>query len=43
VERIWHDARADDLPRIVRNLHRVERDMFDVPETDIELPPWVDG
>lgn len=43
VERIWLDARADDLPRIVRALHWVERDQLDVPETPIELPPWVDG
>lgn len=35
------DARCGDLPRYVRNLHRVERDMFGVPETDIELPAWI--
>lgn len=35
------DARADDLPRYVRNLHRVERDHLGVSETTIELPPWV--
>ncbi len=35
------DARADDLPQYVRNLHRVERDQFDVSETEIELPSWV--
>lgn len=43
VARIWHDARADDLPRIVRALHWVERDLLGVPESDIELPPWVEG
>lgn len=32
------DARADDLPKYVRNLHQVERDLFAVPETKIELP-----
>ena len=32
------DARADDLPKYVRNLHRVERDHLGVPETEIELP-----
>lgn len=41
VERIWHDARADDLPRYVRALHWVERDLLDESETHIELPPWV--
>lgn len=41
VERIWLDARADDLPRIVRGLHWVERDLLGEPESDIELPPWV--
>lgn len=34
------DARADDLPRYVGNLHRVEREYFGVPESDIELPDW---
>jgi hypothetical protein len=35
------DARAEDLPRYVRNLHRVERDLLGVAESDIELPAWV--
>ncbi|MFS8070703.1 MAG: hypothetical protein ACMG6S_30425, partial [Byssovorax sp.] len=35
------DARAEDLPCYVRRLHRVERDMLGVPETDIELPDWI--
>jgi hypothetical protein len=35
------DARAEDLPRYVRNLRRVERDMIGVPESDIELPGWI--
>jgi len=35
------DARAEDLPRYVANLHRVERDMLLVPETEIELPDWI--
>jgi hypothetical protein len=35
------DARAEDLPRYVRNLHRVERDFLLVPETEIELPDWI--
>jgi hypothetical protein len=29
------------LPRYVRHLHRVERDMLGVPESEIELPPWI--
>ena len=36
-----YDARADDLPKYIEHLHRVERDMLDVNETEIELPPWV--
>ena len=32
------DSRADDLPRYINNLRRVERDMLRVPESDIELP-----
>lgn len=35
------DARADDLPRYVGNLHRVEREHLGVPGSDIELPDWV--
>jgi hypothetical protein len=35
------DARAEDLPKYVANLHRVERDMLLVPETEIELPSWI--
>jgi hypothetical protein len=40
VESYEMDARAEKLPVYVRNLHRVERDLFGVPETEIELPPW---
>jgi hypothetical protein len=36
------DARAEDLPRYVANLHRLERDLLGVPETAIELPSWLD-
>jgi hypothetical protein len=35
------DARAEDLPKYVANLHRVERDMLVVTETEIELPSWI--
>jgi hypothetical protein len=34
------DARAEELPRYLRNLHQVERDMLGVAETDIDLPEW---
>lgn len=37
------DARAQDLHEVVRNLHQVERDLFDVAESEIELPPWLAG
>ena len=36
-----YDARASDLPKYIAALHRAERDYFDVPETEIELPEWV--
>ena len=37
-----YDARSSDLPRYVKNLHRVERDMLGVdPPTPIDLPDWV--
>jgi hypothetical protein len=35
------DAREVELPRYIANLHRVERDMLLVPETEIELPSWI--
>jgi len=36
------DARADDLPAVVRRFHVVERDMFARSElSDIELPSWI--
>jgi hypothetical protein len=37
------DARAEDLPKYVRNLHRIERDMLFVEEARIELPAWIDS
>jgi hypothetical protein len=41
VDEFSGDARAEDLPKYVANLHRVERDMLLVPETEIELPSWI--
>ena len=41
VEMFSMDARADELPRYVRNLHQAERDLFGVEETEIELPDWI--
>jgi len=35
------DARAQELPRYIENLHSVERDLFDMPETDIDVPAWL--
>lgn len=36
------DFRADEVPRYIANLNRVERDFFAVAETTFELPGWVD-
>ena len=41
VDEFSGDARASDLPKYVANLHRVERDMLGVSETEIELPSWI--
>jgi hypothetical protein len=41
VELFSMDARAEDLPKFVRRLHRVERDLFNVSPTEIELPDWL--
>jgi len=35
------DSRAQNLPKYVDNLHRVERDMLAVDESAIELPVWL--
>lgn len=35
------DARADQLPAYVDNLHHVERDMLGVAESEIDLPSWI--
>ncbi|MDP2866244.1 MAG: hypothetical protein Q8O90_08380 [Elusimicrobiota bacterium] len=35
------DARAEDLPRYIKNLHTVERDFLEVDESEIELPEWM--
>lgn len=35
------DAREQDLPRYVRNLNQVERDILGVDETEIDLPGWI--
>ena len=36
------DARAEDLPKYIRNLNTVERDFLRVPETKIDLPGWLE-
>jgi hypothetical protein len=41
VESYYMDARAEDLPKYIRNFHQIERDDFDVEETEIELPSWI--
>lgn len=41
VDRVWMDARADELPRYVRNLHWLQRDLLGVAESDFEMPPGV--
>lgn len=39
VDAFLGDAREDDLPKYVANLHRIERDIYGVDPTEIELPP----
>lgn len=41
VDEFSGDARAEDLPTYVTHLHRVERDMLGVAESEIELPSWI--
>ena len=37
------DARAPDVSRYLRNLNKVERDILDIPQSDIELPDGMEG
>jgi hypothetical protein len=30
-----------ELPRYIGNVHQVERDLFDAPETEVALPAWI--
>ena len=41
VDEFSGDARASDLPQYIKHLHRVERDMLGVDETEIDLPSWI--
>jgi len=41
VDEFSGDARAQDLSKYVAHLHRVERDMLGVAESEIELPSWI--
>ena len=36
-------GRSDKLRPAIRNLHRVERDIFQVYESEIEIPEWMDA
>ena len=35
------DARAEDIPKYIKNLNRIERDFLGAPESEIELPDWM--
>lgn len=37
-----YDARAEDLPKYVANFHEVERDVFGVDESEVDLPDWIE-
>ena len=41
VDAFAEDARAEDLPKCVQRLNMVERDMLDVPASEIDLPDWI--
>jgi len=41
VDQFEMDARAEDLPKYIENLHAVEQTYFNVPKTPIELPGWL--
>ena len=35
------DARAEDMPKYIKNLNTVERDFLEAPESKIALPDWL--
>lgn len=35
------DARAEDLPQYIENLHTVERDVYGEAPSEVELPAWI--
>jgi hypothetical protein len=41
VDSFSYEARAEDLPGYIDNLHQIERDLFGVAESEIELPSWI--
>lgn len=41
VDEFLGDSRENQLPAYVANLHRVERDMLGVAESEIDLPSWI--
>lgn len=41
VDRFSADARAEDLPRFIKNLNSIERDILGVSESVIDLPDWM--
>ncbi len=41
VDEFSGDARAADLPKYVAHLHRVERDMLGIADSEIPLPSWI--
>lgn len=36
------DARIEDVRKVIANLHTIERDCCQVPETEIDLPGWME-
>lgn len=40
MDRFEMDARAEDLPKYVQNLHSIEQTYFNAPTTHIDLPYW---
>lgn len=41
VDRFSIDARIEDVPKVIENLHAIERDYLRVPESQIDLPDWM--
>ena len=42
VDRFSLDARAEDLPQVIKNFNKIERGYLGAPASKIDLPDWLE-